>query len=104
MSKFHGYGPTWLIRHTLFKEDPGRGGGRLPGSLIAAVSGIVAIASDKSRRTGDLGALRDAIEAALGPANEDGDPRETNQTDLPRIADADPMLEAARLGALAARG
>ncbi len=95
----------WRSGHALFKEDPGRtGSGGLPGALIAAVAAIVGIAAEKARRTGHMGALREAIENALGPAPEADDPRERDQTDLPRIADADPILEAARLGALAARG
>jgi hypothetical protein len=95
----------WRPGHALFKEDPGRtGSGGLPGALIAAVAAIVGIAAEKARRSGHMGALREAIEAALGPASEVEDPREKDQQDLPRIADADPVLEAARLGALAARG
>jgi hypothetical protein len=104
MSSFRSFATPWQTAQTLFKEDPGRAGGRLPGSLIAAVAGIVSIAAETARRAGHLGALREAIEAALGPANESGDPRESSQADLPRIADADPVLEAVRLGALAARG
>lgn len=95
----------WRSGHALFKEDPGRaGGGGLPGALIAAVAAIVGIAAEKARRSGHMGALREAIETALGPATEAEDPREKDQQDLPRIADANPVLEAARLGALAARG
>lgn len=103
MSSFRSFARPWLTGHTLLKEDPGRAGGRLPGALIAAVAGIVSVAAEKARRSGQLGALRDAIDAALGPAN-DADPREVEQPDLPRIADADPLREAMRLGALAARG
>jgi hypothetical protein len=95
----------WRPGNALFKDDAGRtGGGGLPGALIAAVAAIVGIAAEKARRSGNLGALREAIEAALGPPPEADDPREADQQDLPRIADLDPVMEAVRLGALAARG
>ncbi len=93
----------WLSTPLLLPDDPGPDGPRLAPGLVAAVAGIVAIAAEKARAAGDLGALRDAIEAALGPANDSADPRETGRPDLPRIADADPAEEAARLAALAAR-
>jgi len=102
MSRFRSFARPWLAGQTLLKEDPGRQDGGLPGALIAAVAGIVSVAAAKARRTGQFGALRDAIEAALDPAN-DSDPREAGQPDLPRIADADPLLETLRLRALAAR-
>jgi hypothetical protein len=74
-----------------------------PAGLVAAVAGIVAVAAERARAAGDLGALRDAIERVLeAAAPPAGDPREC-ATDLPRISDADPGVEQIRLGALLAR-
>lgn len=92
----------WLLVPAIGTDRSNRGGGGRPTpELIAAVAGIVAIAAEKARAAGDLDALRHAIEAVLGPANDPGDPREEKPHELPRIADADPLLEAMRLAALA---
>jgi hypothetical protein len=72
--------------------------------LVAAVAAIVALAAERARRGGELGALRDAVEAALAAAaGPHADPREEDAPDLPCIADADPAREAAALRALMAR-
>lgn len=84
--------------------SPPSGGLRGPAGLVAAVAGIVAIAAERARAAGDLGALRDAIERVLdGTAPPAADPREPGGADLPRIADADVALEEPRLRALLAR-
>lgn len=93
----------WFPTPVSLSQDQARPDGRLAPGLIAAVAGIVAIAAEKARAAGDLSALRDAIEAAIGPANDAEDPREGCTLDAPCIADADPALEAQRLAALAAR-
>lgn len=72
--------------------------------LIAAVAAIVALAAERARAAGDLGALREAIERALDSATPGSDdPRDDPGAELPRIADADPRLEESRLRALLAR-
>jgi hypothetical protein len=72
--------------------------------LVAAVAAIVAIAAERARAAGDLGALRDAIDRVLdGAGPPAGDPRDPDMADLPRIIDADPVLEEKQLRALLAR-
>ncbi|WP_372622309.1 hypothetical protein [Falsiroseomonas sp.] len=95
---------SWLAAaSSLSVSEPGRSG-RRPAGLVAAVAGIVAVAAERARAAGDLGALREAIERALDAAAPPaGDPREPGATDLPRITDADPALEQTRLRALLAR-
>uniref|UniRef100_UPI0022EB17B5 hypothetical protein n=1 Tax=Falsiroseomonas oryzae TaxID=2766473 RepID=UPI0022EB17B5 len=57
-----------------------------------------------ARLSGDLAALRDAIDRALDAASPaPTDPRELGAPDLPRIADADPTQEELRLRALLRR-
>lgn len=66
--------------------------------LVPAVAGIVAIAAERARVSGDLPALREAVERALDAAlPAPTDPREADCVALPRITDADPSEEPARL-------
>jgi len=75
---------------------------RAQGSLVIAIAGIVAVAAERARVSGDLPALRDAIDRALGGSDLSTDPREQAQPFLPPIADAS-AGEAAALMALMTR-
>jgi hypothetical protein len=59
-------------------------------SLTAAIAAIVAVAAQRARATGDLPALRDAIDRALDSADlpADEDPREQGMAFLAPISDA----------------
>ena len=75
-----------------------------PLALVATVAAIVAIAAQRARANGTVDALRDAVEAALDAvAPPARDPRDAATGALPRIADADPALEQARLRGLLGR-
>jgi hypothetical protein len=81
-----------------------RHGQRQGPSLAAAVAAIVSVAAQRARSNGTLDALRDAVEAALdGATPGQSDPREGETSDLPRIADADPLQEERQLRALLSR-
>ncbi|MGX9965131.1 hypothetical protein ACVFYP_17505 [Roseomonas sp. F4] len=74
--------------------------------LIQAVVGIVAIAAERARLVGDLPALRDALERALGQTlveTEAADPREQGLPLPMPIRDADRGNEVERLGTLMRR-
>lgn len=89
---------------TTARPDEAPGARRAPGTLAAAVAAIVAIAAQRARAGGTLDALREAVEAALDAATPaPPEPRDGEATDLPRIADADPVQEERRLRALFAR-
>jgi hypothetical protein len=75
---------------------------RPQGSLVSAIAGIVAVAAERARANGDLPALRDAIDRALGGSDISVDPREQAQPFLPPIAGAS-AGEAAALMALMGR-
>ncbi len=79
-----------------------------PPSLVDAVAGIVAIAAARARNSGELLALRHAVERALNapgtpPSAPAPDPRETGMGELPPICDSRPDREADRLAALMRR-
>jgi hypothetical protein len=93
----------WLAMQPVMTGEDRFGLAASSPGLVAAVAGIVGLAAERARASGELVALREAIEAALGPANDAEDPREALQEGLPPIADADPVREAQRLSALAAR-
>lgn len=75
-----------------------------PLALVATVAAIVVIAAQRARASGTVDALRDAVEAALDTvAPPVRDPRDATTAALPRIVDADPALEQARLRGLLGR-
>ena len=92
----------WPAR-TISSEDAPRAARRARPGLIAAVAAIVAVAAERAQATGDLGALRDALEAALDAAGSPPDLQQEGAAEMPHVADADPAAEAARLRALLAR-
>lgn len=76
-------------------------------ALVDSVAGIVAIAASRARQGGDLLALREAVDRALGPMPFMGrgpnDPREALMAPPPAIHDADHRAEVDRLRALMRR-
>ncbi|PWS36773.1 hypothetical protein DFH01_16730 [Falsiroseomonas bella] len=53
-------------------DPPGGSKPRVVPSLIPAVAAVVAIAAERTRASGELHALRDAIEAVLDKAAREG--------------------------------
>jgi hypothetical protein len=98
LSRF-GAATAWAARLVALATPSDPPDRRAQGSLVSAIAGIVAVAAERARITGDLPALRDAIDRALGGSDISADPREQGQPFLPPIADAS-AGEAAALTAL----
>jgi hypothetical protein len=74
--------------------------------MVQAVAGIVAIAAERARQNGELPALRDALERALGQNQGESEPTDPREQGLPEpapIHDADRGNEGERLGTLLRR-
>ena len=73
--------------------------------LARAVAGIVAIAAQRARQTGELAALREEVQRALDQPEPEAnaDPREAGMDEPPPIIDAETQSEGERLAALMRR-